>query len=432
MKKAASTSTKKTKTKTTAKKSTTVKKTKPKTRVTKKAKKKEAFTLIELLAVVIILGVVMVIGVPAVTKYVTNSRKASYVATAKTITDGAKTIVNSGEIPVYDSTVTYYLPREMIKTENTSVSPYGEFKDAYVVVTYEKNGYDYYWTSSDTTNTGINLSYYDKLDKSSVIPNVDGDPTGISVCGKDHIIVFNADGSVKEEKMADDCVEPKGVYVKEDLSTCKYKLKTQYGSFSKNGDVKEICVKLADNYTYEYYQSYYLDSRWRSGANAVLTVRFSKSDFTSSSYVRVYNNSSKETLLAEVTASTYPKYSNPIRWPYEDVSNRIQRNLGVIPSAGAWYLEMSSDLAAKNQNNHYVNIMYGTASHKTESGPWITRQSDMQKIYDLSDSLDDIDLNTVCDNDNPSGGVLFEGFDREGNTNTFNADIRVYCNGIPK
>ena len=49
----------------------------------KKNKKKKAFTLIELLAVIIILGVLMLVAVPSVTGYISNSRKEAYINTAK-------------------------------------------------------------------------------------------------------------------------------------------------------------------------------------------------------------------------------------------------------------------------------------------------------------------------------------------------------------
>ena len=47
--------------------------------------KKNGFTLIELLAIIIILGVLMIIAVPAVTKYINDSRKSTYVNTAKNL-----------------------------------------------------------------------------------------------------------------------------------------------------------------------------------------------------------------------------------------------------------------------------------------------------------------------------------------------------------
>ncbi len=55
-------------------------------------KNRKAFTLIELLAVIIILGILMIIAVPAVTKFITDSRKETYVDTAKGIMSGARTL----------------------------------------------------------------------------------------------------------------------------------------------------------------------------------------------------------------------------------------------------------------------------------------------------------------------------------------------------
>ena len=44
-------------------------------------KDKNGFTLIELLAVIIILGILMIIAIPSVTRYISDSRKASYIKT---------------------------------------------------------------------------------------------------------------------------------------------------------------------------------------------------------------------------------------------------------------------------------------------------------------------------------------------------------------
>ena len=93
-------------------------------------KKKNGFTLIELLAVIIILGILMIIAIPSVTKYISDSRKNSYVDSAKEIIGSARNLVNSGSLEMYDTDATYYIDVNCIKTENAMKSPYGDFTNA--------------------------------------------------------------------------------------------------------------------------------------------------------------------------------------------------------------------------------------------------------------------------------------------------------------
>ena len=67
----------------------------------KKIKDNKAFTLIELLAVIIILGVLMIIAIPSVTTYISNSRKTAYIDTAKQVISGARNLVNEGRLEMY-------------------------------------------------------------------------------------------------------------------------------------------------------------------------------------------------------------------------------------------------------------------------------------------------------------------------------------------
>ena len=168
--------------------------------------KKKAFTLIELLAVIIILGVIMIIAIPSVTKYINDSRKKSYISTAQGVVNGARTKVNEGELPLFDPYATYYIPYDMIQTENSIRTPYGEMKEAYVVVTYERTGYDYYWTSVDEAGQGINLTDNSLLDVSKIQSNIKEISTDVAICGKEKIIIFDSDGSVRETKDAEDCI----------------------------------------------------------------------------------------------------------------------------------------------------------------------------------------------------------------------------------
>ena len=132
--------------------------------------KKNGFTLIELLAVIIILGILMIIAIPSVTKYINDSRKSSYISTAKEIIAGARNLVNDGKLEMFDTDMTYYIDVYCIKTENgEATSPYGSFTKAYVAVTYDGKGYEYFWTSVDDAGEGIkNLIKYDNLDADQI------------------------------------------------------------------------------------------------------------------------------------------------------------------------------------------------------------------------------------------------------------------------
>ena len=92
--------------------------------------KNKAFTLIELLAVIIILGILMLIAIPSVTTYLENSRKNTFVDTVKSLIKGSTTLVNSGDLDLSDPNTTYYIPYSCIQTESgKAVSPYGSFEE---------------------------------------------------------------------------------------------------------------------------------------------------------------------------------------------------------------------------------------------------------------------------------------------------------------
>lgn len=146
------------------KKETTKKKTTKK--VTQKNKKtvKRAFTLIELLAVIIILGVLMIIAIPSVTSYISESRKSSYISTVKNTINSMRTKVNEGLLSMYDTDTTYYIPINYVETENDLKTPFGDFTQAYIGVIYDGQGFKYYWVGTDSSGHGIKkVTAYDDL-----------------------------------------------------------------------------------------------------------------------------------------------------------------------------------------------------------------------------------------------------------------------------
>ena len=191
---------KKKKTVSTTKKKTNKKNTSKVTankKVSKKKKQGFAFTLIELLAVIIILGVLMLVAIPSVTSYINNSRKDAYVTTAKQIIKGATNLVNSGDLDVYDTTATYYLPKTCINLETGGESPYGgKFDPAYILVTYDNDSFSYYWMSRDENGMGIKEPVLStKLEANNIssgIKKEDFNPN-IGIDGRNKIILYNED-----------------------------------------------------------------------------------------------------------------------------------------------------------------------------------------------------------------------------------------------
>ena len=167
--------------------------------------KKNAFTLIELLAVIIILGILMIIAIPSVTSYINNSRKSAYVDTAREIILGARNLVNNGKLEMFDTNTTYYIPASCVSTETGFKSPFGDFSKAYVGVIYNGSGYDYYWISNDITGHGIKkLTLYEKLDTNLIETDIKDTEIEeivdkMSIDGRKNITILNDDCSDWEE-----------------------------------------------------------------------------------------------------------------------------------------------------------------------------------------------------------------------------------------
>ena len=174
-------------------------------------KNNKAFTLIELLAVIIILGILLLIAIPSVTSYINNSRKEAYIAIAKRYAKGAIPLVNHGDIEILDPNTTYYIPNTCVEIEGESTSPYGKFKKAYILITYKDDSHDYYWISVDEAGVGvdtiINVSYLSIEHLNTDIDDID---TTVGVGTRTNIVIYNSNCSgVSETKEADSFI-PEG------------------------------------------------------------------------------------------------------------------------------------------------------------------------------------------------------------------------------
>ena len=126
-------------------------------------KNKKGFTLIELLAVIIILGVLMIIAIPSVTTYIQNSRKSAFVDTASAYVDAVRNKTNeAAKIKLYATDTLYLIPvghekaKACISVETGGQSPFSdEWAFAYVGVTYDGEGYNYYFIGEDGAAQGL-------------------------------------------------------------------------------------------------------------------------------------------------------------------------------------------------------------------------------------------------------------------------------------
>ena len=102
-----------------------------------KIKNNRGFTLVELLAVIVVLAIVMGLAAVGISNVLDGTRKSAFAADAKAYIQGARTLVNSDQAnallggtttysPSCTTSQTKYIPIEMIPLEQGGKSPYGQ------------------------------------------------------------------------------------------------------------------------------------------------------------------------------------------------------------------------------------------------------------------------------------------------------------------
>ena len=157
---------------------------------------KKAFTLIELLAVIVILGVLLMIAIPKVSQYINKSKKDSYISEAKLYIDAVRDDITSETYPapITTSDVTI-VTIDKIKMEKAhKKSPFGGkylYNKSYVAVINVADGtnpeYKYYYAAQDSKGYAIPLTAEDELNRDVIISNAKNkmEVTIQSICGND-------------------------------------------------------------------------------------------------------------------------------------------------------------------------------------------------------------------------------------------------------
>jgi type IV pilus assembly protein PilA len=164
---------------------------------------KKGFSLVELIAVVIILGVIMLIAVPNIGNTIEESRKKAYVETANRYVDIVRTKVGSGEIRIDNPNVTYYISYDSLHVEQGGDSPYGKWISAYVVAVYDSDQKKviYYWTSIDETGHKILLKNIEEITIDDIFVDTTKSETDTRRVGlRENIVTIKSDGTETESR----------------------------------------------------------------------------------------------------------------------------------------------------------------------------------------------------------------------------------------
>ena len=137
--------------------------------------KNKGFTLIEILAVIVIIGIVSTIGIISVSNNIGKSRDASVVDLAKTYAEAARSMKGSGELyyepKTKEAIILPYKQINNVDIENKDVTGYGDLIPSYCYVGIVNDGKKnvYYVTQLDDTYHFIDRAEYNALSKTDIV-----------------------------------------------------------------------------------------------------------------------------------------------------------------------------------------------------------------------------------------------------------------------
>ncbi|MBR1386480.1 MAG: prepilin-type N-terminal cleavage/methylation domain-containing protein [Bacilli bacterium] len=155
-------------------------------------KNNKGFTLIEILAVIIILGILFMIAVPAVSQSIMDSRKSTFAESGIKYIDAAIDEINAFTYRIKDTNKTYYIPTSCLNTDKNEETPFGVLEDSYVVVSADNDeDRNYFYTGRDSSNHGILLTNRELLSKDVVLPSIGLIHTDYCIEGTSKTVIYD-------------------------------------------------------------------------------------------------------------------------------------------------------------------------------------------------------------------------------------------------
>lgn len=141
---------------------------------------KKGFTLIEIIAVIVIIGIILIITIPAVSKYIMTSDNSAYAQDVEAYLETARSeyeMQEYGDFLLEDEIMIVPMENITLEKGNNGKSPYGmyDMEKSYFLIVPERNGYGFYANVTDETGVGIVLKPSNQLGKDAVEEEVGED-----------------------------------------------------------------------------------------------------------------------------------------------------------------------------------------------------------------------------------------------------------------
>lgn len=158
---------------------------------------RKGFTLIEVMAVVIIIGVIMMIAIPSVSSYIANSKKSSYATNIHAYIETIRAEYEERNYgPILEDNEIMIVPIKVVKLEkgDAGSSPFGAYNydKSYVVISPERNTYEYYANVVDSTKKGVIMTKYNELSGDKILEDATSIPEWSIYNGTSTIYTINS------------------------------------------------------------------------------------------------------------------------------------------------------------------------------------------------------------------------------------------------